>query len=78
MPTEQKQSILTRLTAVFDRVKDLTGEGLEPEEMLAFMLGYMDGENERPSKWGQAWYKQGFKHGRLGDGIPGVRPDDES
>ncbi len=59
-------SLLTRLTEAYDKVTPIAGEHLEPDEMLAFMLGYLDGEKGGPSKWSGSWYKQGFKHGELG------------
>lgn len=51
----------------YDRIQHLLTGTETPDEALAFMLGYLDGEsNIKPTNKG-AWYKQGHKHGIMGD-----------
>ncbi len=57
-------SLLTRVTEAYDNVKARVGEDLEPQEMLAYMLGYLDGKNKGTTRWAGSWYKQGFSQGK--------------
>ena len=67
--------ILAKIIRKYEEVKEILGV-VHEDEGLAFMLGYLDGEQgNKPASTG-SWYKQGYKHGKLGDTIPGVRPDE--
>lgn len=66
-------SLLSRITYLYDRIVEITGQDLEREEMLAFMLGYTHGERGIEPEGDGSWYKQGYKHGVLGDVTPGQR-----
>lgn len=61
-------SLMTRVTAQYERIKHLMTGTEEPDQVIAFMLGYLDGESGTGSTFDKgSWYKQGYKHGVMGD-----------
>lgn len=61
--------IYTRMAEQYERIRHLLTGGESPEEVMAFTLGLLDGELGIEVKQAGPWYKQGHKHGVMGDAI---------